>query len=134
MDTLIEGLRGAFDTQALVLLLFVLLAVRAFAHTVGEDSNPVEFWHFYASRAADGSQLGDPKKLAVMVGIFASTLFVGYTFWAHPIDSFWPVAVFAIWLIFISGIDVFSAWARSFVDRRFGSNPSTETPKSTKPQ
>lgn len=118
---MINALKELLDFQALTLLLILLFAVRAFSRVVNDPSNDIKASDFYSSRGRDGLEHGDPGKLAKLVGVFASTLMVGYTFWAHAVDSFWPVAVFAIWLIFISGIDVFSAWARSFVDRRYGS-------------
>jgi hypothetical protein len=117
---MLESLKDIFDLQAMMLILILLVAARAFMRILS-GSNPIEAWHFVASSDKDGKQWGDPKKLAVMVFIFASTVFVGYTFWAHPVDNLYVVAVFFGWAIAMLGIDVFAGWARSFVDRRFGS-------------
>jgi hypothetical protein len=114
-----EWLSELLDPQALVLLLILLLAARAFSRMLS-SRNPVEAWHFYSSSARDGKQYGDPKKLAVMVFIFSSTFFVGYVLWAAKEITFWVAAMFFGWAIAMLGVDVFSAWARSFVDRRFG--------------
>jgi len=111
------------DVQALVLIAGTLIAVRALGLVVDDTDNTIRASDFIASRGQDGHDHGDPKKLAATVFIFSSTLFVGYTFWAHAIDNFWPVAVFFGWAIAMLGIDVFAAWARSFVDRRFGQAP-----------
>ncbi|SRR6266545_2928515 len=123
---MIDWMGSFLDAQALFLILVLLLAVRTLGRVLA-SSNPVESWHFIASRDKDGRQWGDPKKLAAMVFIFASTLFVGYTFWAHPVDNLYIVGLFFGWAIAMLGIDVFSAWARSFVDRRFGQ--ASEPPK-----
>jgi len=128
MTNLVQAIGELLDVQALLLLLILLVAVRAFSRMVNDPSNNVQASDFYSSKGRDGLEHGDPGKLAKLVGVFASTLMVGYTFWAHEVDNFWPVAVFAIWLIFISGIDVFSAWARSFVDRRYGTATPPEVP------
>lgn len=114
---------GSLDLQAMFLILAALIAVRAFSRVLSSD-NPIEAWHFYASTDRTGKHWGDPKKFAVMVFVFASTLFVGYTFWAHPVDNLYVVGIFFGWAIAMLGIDVFSAWARSFVDRRFGHQES----------
>lgn len=112
------------DPQALFLILVLLLGVRAFQRIVGGKQsdgqpNPIEFWHFFASRGGD-THYGDPNKLGIMVGIVASTLFVGYAFWAHEIDNWYVVTVFALWLVFIAGTEYFAKWFRAFLDRRFG--------------
>jgi hypothetical protein len=121
------------DVQALVLIAGTLIAVRALGLVVGDNDNTIKASDFIASRGQDGADHGDPKKLAATVFIFSSTLFVGYTFWAHPIDNFWPVAVFFGWAIAMLGIDVFAAWARSFVDRRFGQAPLEPQPATPAP-
>jgi len=133
MDALANFFK-ALDLQAVVLLSILLVSARAFGRMVNDPRNNVQASDFYSSRGRDGKEHGDTSKLAKLVGVFASTLMVAYTFWAHAVDSFWPVAVFAIWLIFISGIDVFSAWARSFVDRRYGTQTPPEVPAATREQ
>jgi hypothetical protein len=117
----------AIDLQAVVLLAILLVAAFVLARVVNDDSNTVQASDFFSSRGTDGKDHGDPKKLAATVFIFSSTLFVGYTFWAHKIDNFWVVSVFFGWAIAMLGIDMFSAWARSFVDRRFGQAPPPPT-------
>ncbi len=119
MTATLKALADLLDPQAIVLLAILGLAGWRFAKMIAGE-NPIEAWHFYSSPDRQGKQWGDPKKLAVMVFIFASTVFVGYTFWAHPVDNIWVVAVFFGWAIAMLGIDAFASWARSFVDRRFG--------------
>jgi len=114
------------DLQAMFLILVLLVSARAFSRMLASQ-NPIEAWHFYASTDKSGKAWGDPKKFAVMVFVFASTLFVGYTFWSHPVDNLYVVGLFFGWAIAMLGVDVFSAWARSFVDRRFGK--ASESPK-----
>jgi hypothetical protein len=133
MDAIANFFR-ALDLQAMVLLSILLVAARAFSRMVNDTRNNVQASDFYSSKGSDGKEHGDTSKLAKLVGVFASTLMVAYTFWAHKIESFWPVSVFLIWLIFISGIDVFSAWARSFVDRRYGTHTPPEVPTATREQ
>ena|SRR5258708_6636894 len=116
----IQDLARHIDVQALILILFGLLGLRAMGNTFRSPDNNVEAWQFVSSKGTDGKEYGDPEKLAKLVAIFASTLMVMYVFWSEK-ELTWPlIALFTIWLIFLSGINVFSAWARSFVDRRFG--------------
>ena len=134
---MIASLLNYIDLQALILLLILLVSVRAFGRIISDPDNDVQLSDFYSSRGADGKEHGDPDKLAKLVGVFASTLFVGYTFWAHAIDSFWPVAVFCIWLIFISGVSVFSAWARALaghvMSTRYGKETAAQILEEKKP-
>jgi len=122
---MIDKILADLDLQALFLIVVVLIAVRAFSRMLSAG-NPVEGWHFYASRGADGNQYGDPNKLGIMVGIVASTLFVGYTFWAHAVDNWYVVAIFALWLVFIAGTEYFAKWFRSFLDRKVGTLPAPQ--------
>lgn len=120
---MIDTITNLLDVQGMFLILAALLFARALTRILSSD-NPVEAWHFIASRGPvtqenPTGQYGDPKKLAVIVFIFASTLFVGYMLWAHPVDNFWIVCMFFGWSTAMLGIDVFPAWARSFADRRF---------------
>ena len=121
------------NVQALFLILVLLLAIRGFTKTVAKGQ--IELWHFYATKTGDGQHYGDANKLGIMVGIFASTLFVGYMFWSHDVDN-WPVvAVFGLWLTFIAGCEYFSKVARTIAAKiakdRIGTfNPDqTITPK-----
>lgn len=122
-DAIAEWL-SAIDFQALFLIALLLIGARVLQRVLSAD-NPVEAWHFIASRGDatkdnETGQWGDPKKLAVAVFIFSSTVFVGYTFWSTKEFNFWVFAIFMGWAIAMLGIDVFASWARSFVDRRFG--------------
>lgn len=125
------------DLQGLVLILFLLIAARAFTRAVNGKrpdgtENPVEMWHFFSTRRTDGKEYGDPNKLAKMVFIFSSTPFVGYLLWAAEADPGpWVTMIFFGWAIAMLGIDVFAAWARSFVDRRFGHQDGAAAPRAS---
>jgi len=127
VKALLIEIAASIDLQAIFFLAVFLIGGLAIWRVVRAD-NPVESWHFIASGDSTGKQWGDPKKLAVIVFIFASTVFVGYTFWAHPVDNLYIVALFFGWATAMLGIDVFSAWARSFVDRRFGQGEQPKLP------
>lgn len=120
----LDHLYGVFDTQALVLLLFVLFGAWALVRIFSSDQNTVKGADFISSRGVDGKDHGDPQKLAKTMFIFAGTFMVGYTFWSQKVDNFYVVALYFGWAIAMLGIDVFAAWARSFVDRRFGNAPA----------
>ena len=87
---MIAALFEVLDLHALFLIAVLLLFVRAFSKMVA-GNNPVESWHFYASRSpVDGRQYGDPNKLALMIGVVASTLMVAYMFYVHrAVDYNW---------------------------------------------
>ena len=114
------------DPHALVFILAVLMALRAFVKAISSN-NPIDFWHFYSSRGPDGQQWGDPNKLGIMVGIFASTFIVGYAFYTNKVDNWFIITLFAIWLAFIAGSESFAKWLRSFLDRKVNSVSSTST-------
>jgi len=102
------------DAQAWFLILVCLLAWRSMSKIVGGE-NPIEAWHFVATKTNDGEHYGDATKLGIVVGIFASTLFVGYMFWSHRNTPYnwYMVAIFLIWLIAIYGVEMFAKWART---------------------
>lgn len=130
-DAVTEWLSGV-DFQAVFLITLLLIGARILQRILSSE-NPVEAWHFIASRGEPAKenpsgQWGDPKKLAAAVFIFASTVFVGYTFWSTKEYNFWVFAIFFGWAIAMLGIDVFAAWARSFVDRRFGKGEDAKLP------
>jgi len=126
---------GALDAQALFLIVVLLLGIRGFSRTVGGE-NPIEFWHFFSTKVREGDKWkdwGDPNKLGIMVGIFASTLIVGYAFWAAESYSWYIVVIFFIWLTFIAGVEYFSKLARSvaakIAEKRLGIEGGKEAPK-----
>jgi hypothetical protein len=136
------GLGSEVDLQAMFLILFMLIGVRAVRNMVkeGGETNPVEFWHFIASPGPDGKQQwGDINKLALLICMGASTLFVGYSFWApkNPIDT--PLIIlFGIWAVFMSGPQYFSRWLRSLASRvvesKFGARVDHDDPEKTHAQ
>lgn len=129
MSSLLSSFLALLDPQALFLILMLLLAARSFTKTVGSDDNPIEFWHFYATKV-NGKDWGDPNKLGVMVGIFASTLMVGYMFWAANEYNWYLVAIFFIWLTFIAGVEYFSKLARAVAAKLADKKLGTDTQES----
>lgn len=109
-----SDLSELLDLQALLLILILLVAVRAFNKVV--KASPIEHWHFYATKTKDGKDWGDVTKLGIVIGIFASTLMVAYMFWSHKDVAYnWQmVAIFSIWMIAIYGVEMFAKWARMF--------------------
>lgn len=124
------------DLQALLLVLILLTGVRAFNKTV--KSSPIEHWHFYATKTKEGKDWGDVTKLGIIVGIFASTLMVAYMFWSHKNTPYnWQmVAIFAIWMMAIYGVEMFAKWARviatKLAEKKLGEGKPPETPTEPK--
>jgi uncharacterized protein YacL len=129
---MLEDLREVLDVQAMFLILVFLMAVRGFRNAVTKGN--IELWHFYATRTKDGVNWGDVNKLGIMVGIFASTLMVGYMFWSHRKTPYnWEmVAVFGLWLTAVFGAEMYSKWARqvaaSFVSKKAGAETQEAKP------
>jgi hypothetical protein len=114
----ILGLFTFLDAQAWFLILVCLLAWRSMSKIIGGE-NPVEAWHFIATKTSDGVHYGDATKLGIVVGIFGSTLMVGYMFWSHRDVAYnWHmVAIFLIWLTAIYGVEMFAKWARQLASK-----------------
>jgi hypothetical protein len=123
-----------FDAQAWFLILVCLLAWRSMSKVVG-GQNPIESWHFISTKTSDGEHYGDTTKLGIIVGIFASTLMVGYMFWSHKDVAYnwYMVAIFAIWMIAIYGVEMFAKWARQtaavLAEKKLGQPAQPSEPK-----
>lgn len=120
--------------EGAVNLILGLIAVWGFVRVVNDPANPIEYWHFFASRGPDGGQYGDINKLGLLIGIASATwVFVWY---GYKLKLEWPMAI--VYLTFIAGVDTYAKWLRSIVGRRFGDHggeaapPAPATPSTTK--
>lgn len=136
MDTLIDAFKvlvavaRTLEPSALLLIVAILFGIRAFTRSVNDGQ--VEFWHFYSSHSTNLKgeivNWGDTEKLGILIGIFASTLFMGFVLYFQKVDNWYVVIMFAIWLLFISGSSAFSKWGRAFLDRWLKSKAPVSVP------
>lgn len=113
MDLIRIPAQHAFN---LIVLLIFLLAV----YRIVRDENPVEFWHFISSHAADGKVYGDLDKAGQIIGLVFSTWVVCFLAYTGGMKETTGVVVFVAWLIYASGMGAFSKWARAFISSRYG--------------
>lgn len=101
-----------------VFFIVVMVVSALYLHHSIKGDNPIEFWHFYSTKTPDGHQWGDPNKLGVLVGIFASTFIVGWVFYNYKPDNWYMIILFGMWLTFVAGVEFFAKWFRSFLDAK----------------
>lgn len=134
MDQLVPLLEKVFrfiyagSSSNAVFFVLVMVISAIYLHRSIKGSNPIEFWHFYSTRTSDGKQWGDPNKLGVLVGIFASTFIVGWVFYKYPPDNWYMIILFGMWLTFVAGVEFFAKWFRSFLDAKVKSQDLPPTP------
>lgn len=98
-----------------VLVLLLLLLV---LHFVINGENPLKWWHFISTRAADGREYADIDKLGKVTGIVVGS----YVVVTNKIDA----SFLFVYLSYVGGIAGWSAYLRS----KNGSElpPKTPTP------
>lgn len=112
-----EPLLQAHDAFNLVLLLIALLT---FARIVGDKKNPLEFWHLFGTKAADGEYYVDNDRVGQIIGLVFGMWVVGECVYQGLMGQWTGVAIFAAWLIYASGMGAFAKWARAFISSRYG--------------
>lgn len=103
--------------------IFVLL-VGGLIWVVQRD-NPIEWWHFIATKGKDGER-GDINKLGQVVGIATSSWAVIVEAYGNHLDAF----ILAAYLAFVGGVSGYSAYLRS---RGGNDNSGTVLPRSRGP-
>lgn len=98
--------------------LFVLGAYAL--HRLMVSDNPLEWWHFIASKGLDGQHYADPDKLGKMAGICVSS-------WLMVIlakDGKMDATILGVYLAYVGGVAGYSAYLRAR-----GGLPPVEPPK-----
>jgi len=116
------------ELEAIMGVVLLLVFVWGLVRVINDPENPIEWWHFFSSRGADGKQYGDANKLGICVGIVFSTLFIGW--YAYMLSLGWEL--FGLWLLFIAGVEGFGKWFRGFLDKKFTGGQTLPTPEPTK--
>lgn len=105
----------AHDAFNLILLLIVVLVVYRVIH---DPASPIQFWHAFSTKAADGVVYLDIDKVGMLVGLFGSSWVIGWLTYVNKLE----VIYFIAWLIYCSGMGAFSKWARGIISNRYSKN------------
>ena len=112
------------SSQAAIPLLVGMLLAFGFIRIIN-GSNPVQWWHFFATyNPQTHSERGDVNSLGMVAGIAASMFTIMWTTYSAGPRGINPW-ILAICLIYLGGVKMFAAWLRSLADRRF-SNPALD--------
>jgi hypothetical protein len=93
---------------ALIVAIFVFFSF-VLSRIVNAVENPLQWWHFISTRAADGNQYADIDKLGKIVGIVVSSFIVLLMTHHDKMDA----VVLGVYLAFVGGIAGYSAYLRA---------------------
>ena len=113
-----EFLRELVDPQALFPAVVLLVLTLAFIHIMNSN-NPLQWWHYVATKGGDGHYIADVDKLWQNVG--AAIASVAIILLAYRGTLEW--AIFAAYLAFVGGVRGYGAYLKS----KEGSITSTRT-------
>jgi hypothetical protein len=94
--------RAAFIVAMLLLLVFGLVRVM-------NANNPLEWWHFIATRGPDNAQYADIDKLGKCVGIVVGSAVIIIQAYTEKVDG----VIFFTYLAFVGAVAGWSAYLRS---------------------
>lgn len=100
---------SVWDVIVYIGMLSAGLGLLGFIYYVMSDNNPLEWWHFIATRGADGQHYADIDKLGKVVGIFTSSTVVIWMGYQSKLDT----GLLLAYLAFVGGIGGYSAYLRS---------------------
>ncbi len=101
-------LLARIDLQA-VALIGIGLTLAYCLRRIMTAKNPLEWWHFIATKGADSHYYADLDKLWLNVGGFVGSLVI--LFEAYNARLEW--AIFTAYLAFVSGVKAYSSYLRS---------------------
>ena len=125
--TLPEGVTGSGILTALGLLCGIWILARVVTQAVQQRAD-LDYWQIVASRGLDGKQFLDAKKIGYLLGCFGG-------FWlcvrlTYNKDGL-PFEIFAAWLAFLAGIDVFTTLVRGKYGIKSDPSPDDTQPHNT---
>lgn len=98
----------------------------AFYRYMDSGSNPLYWWHFFASKGADGQYYADLNKLGQVTGIAVGSFAIVQLSAGANKDFIGFAAVLAAYFTFVGGVSGYAAFLRSKSGR-------TETTTTTEP-
>lgn len=116
-----ESILTTVNPQAVILGVFLLLVGLGFLKIM-QSRNPLEWWHFFATRGADGHYYADSDKLWQNIGGVVGSVAILLESYNGRLD--W--AVFGGYLAFVGSVKGYSAYLRA-------KQGSVETTKVTEP-
>lgn len=114
--------------------LFMLALVWALYRYVNSGCNPLRWWHFIASRGADGSYYADLNKLGQVTGIAFGSFAVLNVSGNAKSDFTGFATVLLAYFAFVGGVAGYSAYLRSKSGQRettTTTEPAPTTPNKT---